>query len=253
MSLTYNAGANYYSEFTTQRFDTGAITDADSLPTATATKNGVDDGAFTLTCAKLSTGRYKITGTVPSYTLNDVVQVSVLATVNSIPGGGIVDQFKIGYPQTGDSFAIVNDSTNGNAAIKTAVAANTTGIASNGTAIAANGTAITANGTAIAALPTTTTVNAIKAKTDNLPSSPAATGAKMDIVDAPNSTALSAIAAAVGALVVDGAITVSSALKKLFARMIGASARTGSAVAYKNQSGATELTETYTDSSRTPS
>jgi len=38
-----------------------------------------------------------------------------------------------------------------------------------------------------------TEIAAIKAKTDNLPASPAATGAKMDIVDAPNATALTAI------------------------------------------------------------
>ena len=40
---------------------------------------------------------------------------------------------------------------------------------------------------------TASDVGAIKAKTDNLPASPAATGAKMDLVDAPNATAVTAI------------------------------------------------------------
>jgi hypothetical protein len=37
----------------------------------------------------------------------------------------------------------------------------------------------------------------IKAKTDNLPASPAATGAQMDLIDAPNATALTALAVAI--------------------------------------------------------
>ena len=42
-----------------------------------------------------------------------------------------------------------------------------------------------------------TEVAAIKAKTDNLPASPAATGAQMDLVNAPNATALAAVAVAI--------------------------------------------------------
>lgn len=42
-----------------------------------------------------------------------------------------------------------------------------------------------------------TEVAAIKAKTDNLPASPAATGAQMDLVNAPNATALTALAVAI--------------------------------------------------------
>ena len=42
-----------------------------------------------------------------------------------------------------------------------------------------------------------TEVAAIKAKTDNLPASPAATGAQMDLIDAPNATALTALAVAI--------------------------------------------------------
>ncbi len=44
-----------------------------------------------------------------------------------------------------------------------------------------------------------TSIAAIKAKTDNLPASPAAVGSQMDLVNAPNSTALTAFATAVWA------------------------------------------------------
>lgn len=94
MKLLKAAGA-YYGEFVTQRFDTGAATDADSLPVATATKNGTDDGAFTLTVTKIDTGRYKITGTIPAYSAGDQVQISVAATVNSVAGKGVVDDFVV--------------------------------------------------------------------------------------------------------------------------------------------------------------
>ncbi len=87
-------GDAYVGLFTTARFDTGAATDADSLPAATATHNGTDDAAFVLTCAKLATGRYKVTGTIPTgYANGDSVWISVAATVNSVAGAGVVDGF----------------------------------------------------------------------------------------------------------------------------------------------------------------
>ncbi len=89
------SGGSYYGEFITSRADTGAATDADSTPTATATKNGTDDGTFSLTVTKIDTGRYKITGTVPAYTAGDIVQISAAATVNSVAGKGIVDEFVV--------------------------------------------------------------------------------------------------------------------------------------------------------------
>lgn len=94
--MSYKPSGAYYAEFTTQRFDTGAATNADSTPAATANKNGTDDGSFTLTVTNIDTGRYKITGTVPSgYASGDVVNVSVAATVNSVAGKGIVDSFTV--------------------------------------------------------------------------------------------------------------------------------------------------------------
>lgn len=89
-------GSNYYAEFITQSPTTGTAQNADSLPTATATHNGIDDGSFALTVTNIDTGRYKITGTIPGgYSAGDYVQVSVAATVNAISGKAIVDNFMI--------------------------------------------------------------------------------------------------------------------------------------------------------------
>jgi hypothetical protein len=98
----FKPGAAYYYEFTTANPTTGAATDADSLPVATITKNGTDDGSSptgwssTLTVTKIDTGRYKITGTIPSgYAAGDQIQVSVAATCSTIAGKAVVDSFRI--------------------------------------------------------------------------------------------------------------------------------------------------------------
>jgi hypothetical protein len=94
--LTYKPGMLFFSAFATSRFDTGAASDADSLPVAEAIKNGIVDVAFTFTVAKISTGRYIISGTIPlTYTTNDVVQISVSAIVGGISGSDIVSEFII--------------------------------------------------------------------------------------------------------------------------------------------------------------
>lgn len=95
MMKALKPSGSYYGEFITSRADTGAATDADSTPTATATRNGTDDGTFSLTVTKIDTGRYKIAGTVPAYTAGDIVHVSVAATVNSVAGKGVVDEFVV--------------------------------------------------------------------------------------------------------------------------------------------------------------
>jgi hypothetical protein len=94
MKFYYPSDA-YYAEFTTQRFDTGAATTSDSLPVATANRNGVDDSGFALTVAPIDAGRYKITGTVPAYSSGDIVNISIAATVNSVAGKGVVDTFRV--------------------------------------------------------------------------------------------------------------------------------------------------------------
>jgi hypothetical protein len=98
----------YYGEFTTCSFSTGAATDADSLPVATATQNGTDDAAFALTVAKIDTGRYKITGTVPSgYASGSQVQISVAATVGGVAGKAVITSFVVDEKRVAD----LNDAT----------------------------------------------------------------------------------------------------------------------------------------------
>lgn len=107
--MGYNAGSAYYKEFVTSSPATGAATNADSLPTATANHNGTDDGSFALTVTNIDAGRYKITGTVPSgYGVGDVVNVSVQATCSSITGKAIVDTFVVGAAIVGANVVEVN-------------------------------------------------------------------------------------------------------------------------------------------------
>jgi len=101
--MMYKPSDFYYMEFTTQRFDTGVATNADSLPVATANHNGTDDTAFTLTVVNKDTGRYLISGRVPvGYAAGDVVCVSIAATLNAIAGKGVVDTFQIDTARTSE-------------------------------------------------------------------------------------------------------------------------------------------------------
>lgn len=74
--------------FNTVNPSTGVIQNADSAPTATMEHNGADDGSVTLTVTNVTTGRYKVTGTIPSsgYASGDKIAVRVNATVNSLAG-----------------------------------------------------------------------------------------------------------------------------------------------------------------------
>lgn len=91
-----NAGNTYWGGFTTQNPATGEATDADFLPVGTATKNGVDDAGFPLTVANIDTGRYSVTGTVPStYVPGDFVQISIAATLGGVSGKAVIDSFLV--------------------------------------------------------------------------------------------------------------------------------------------------------------
>ncbi len=93
----------YTAQFTTHATETGAPTNADTLPTANATRNGTDDAGFVLTVTNLATGRYKITGSVPaSYVEGDLVQIVVNATVDSTSDTAIVDHFIIDSKRISD-------------------------------------------------------------------------------------------------------------------------------------------------------
>ena len=94
--MFYKPGDSYYKEFTTSDPASGAARTADSTPAATANHNGTDDSNFALTVTNIDTGRYKITGTVPSgYAAGDVVNVTISATVNSVAGKATVDTFMV--------------------------------------------------------------------------------------------------------------------------------------------------------------
>jgi len=92
--LFYRPGDPYFKYFTT-RLLAGGVSDADETPVAVASRNGADDENFVLTTTKVDTGRYKVTGTVPAYSVNDRVEISVQATVGSITEKAIVDNFII--------------------------------------------------------------------------------------------------------------------------------------------------------------
>jgi hypothetical protein len=105
--MTYKPSQPYHKVFTING-DAGA-TNADSLPTATANRNGTDDGAFALTVANLATGVYAISGTVPSgYALADIVQIRVAATVSSVGYVTNVDSFPIDTKYLGNLNDIAN-------------------------------------------------------------------------------------------------------------------------------------------------
>jgi hypothetical protein len=71
--------------------DTGALADADSLPTGAVYLNGAIDNAVTVTVTNLATGRYRLSFTVPSgYALGDDVALLLLATVGGIGTGATV-------------------------------------------------------------------------------------------------------------------------------------------------------------------
>lgn len=102
MTKQLKPGSSYYTEFCTQRFDTGAATDADSLPVITITKNGVDDGTSPsawdsgIAVSGLDTGRYRVTGTVSTgYIPGDIIDICAEAVVNSVTGKGVIDEFVV--------------------------------------------------------------------------------------------------------------------------------------------------------------
>jgi hypothetical protein len=64
---------------------TGAATNADATPTLAVYRNGVLDGAVSVTVANPATGEYSFTFVIPGgYALGDVVSVRAAATVAGI-------------------------------------------------------------------------------------------------------------------------------------------------------------------------
>ena len=86
------------SNFAAQGFTSGGAgaIDADALPAGIVTRNGADDGAVTVLVTHLATGRYALTGTLPTgYVNGDCVQVVMQATVGGAVGYSVVSDFVI--------------------------------------------------------------------------------------------------------------------------------------------------------------
>ncbi len=84
--------------FTTASFSTGALVNADSLPTGVLYLNGTANGA-TVTVTNITTGIYKAAVTLPTLAVNDLVSLVISATVGGVAGGGKV------WEDTKDVFA----------------------------------------------------------------------------------------------------------------------------------------------------
>src|SRR5690606_11686039 len=69
----------------------GALSDADSAPSAVVVRNGTADATPTVTITNVATGIYRASGTVPAgYAAGDLVQIRVTATVESESTSGLV-------------------------------------------------------------------------------------------------------------------------------------------------------------------
>ena len=94
----YKPSDGYYSGFVTASPATGAATNADALPVATAGFSGPGAGSMPLTVTNLDTGRYRITGMIPPGRVKgDVLVVSVAATVGGVAGKAIVGSHVLGH------------------------------------------------------------------------------------------------------------------------------------------------------------
>jgi hypothetical protein len=93
--MAYRPGDVFWEQGFTHS-SAGALTNADSLPTAALTRNGTDDGTVTCTVTNVSTGRYKVTGTIPSgYAANDKCQVIMFATVGGVSDAKVIVDFSV--------------------------------------------------------------------------------------------------------------------------------------------------------------
>lgn len=89
MSENYAPGSAVVIQRTTQG-SSGALVNADSLPTAVLVRNGADTGE-TVVVVNLSTGIYSFAFTIPlAWSLGDTVEVLAKATVAGTAGGAVV-------------------------------------------------------------------------------------------------------------------------------------------------------------------
>ena len=82
--------------FFARHTDTGALTDADSLPTAAIYLNGTVAGSVTVTITNITTGIYTYSFTLPAdWSRGDHIQCEVSATVDSTSDIGTVIEFTL--------------------------------------------------------------------------------------------------------------------------------------------------------------
>jgi len=103
--MPFIPGDSYHSLAFVYSPTTGASVNADSTPTATANRNGANDGAFTLTVTNITTGVYAVAGTIPSgYADGDAVTIYVTATVGGVTVSFAADQFIIDGASAGQVY-----------------------------------------------------------------------------------------------------------------------------------------------------
>jgi hypothetical protein len=110
------AGTNYYGQFSLSNPTTGAAQNADSLPTAIATRDGVLDAGFVLTVANAAMGLYTVSGVIPSgYATGDWVSISAFATVSGVHATAVIETFVV----TTTDGAIITPATLGSGTLAT--------------------------------------------------------------------------------------------------------------------------------------
>lgn len=88
--MSVRSGQPVTVDFTTHAAS-GALTNADSLPTGTLVVNGTDNAA-SVTVTNKTTGIYKAAVTLPTLAIGDIVQLRINATVGAVADGDYVWQ-----------------------------------------------------------------------------------------------------------------------------------------------------------------
>lgn len=129
--MTYILGDSYVGMFVTRDPDTLALTDADALPTVVIYVNGVAD-AWGEAVANISTGLYKVTGTIATdLSSGDVASVVMSATVAGVVSGAIIDQFVIDTSRNSglsDQIANIGFGTSADSVVATSDSSTPTGV-----------------------------------------------------------------------------------------------------------------------------
>lgn len=115
--MSYEPGNTLDRVFTTNS-STGALVNADALPTAALLHNGAVDNTVSVTVSNISTGNYLATCIIPStYAAGDKIQLSVAATVSSVAGGAVFESWVLNAAGTASANALIAGATGQNTGI----------------------------------------------------------------------------------------------------------------------------------------